>query len=130
MIVIDTSAWVEYLQDTGSTHHRAVRELGVTGDFAVPDVVRLELLAGARDESSAVAIARMLARGTAAGGSLLDHDLAAELYRRARANGRTVRSLIDCVIAATCLRLDLPLLARDRDFAALAAVSDLSMQPV
>lgn len=129
-MIVDTSAWVEFLRSSGTAEHHAVRDVGATGAFTVPDVVRMELLAGARDEPAAAAIARMLARGASASGSLLDHELAAQLYRRARRGGMTVRSLLDCVVAATCLRLDLPLLARDRDFDVLAAVSDLQLVKV
>lgn len=56
-----------------------------------------------------------------------DHDLAASLYRRARAPGRTVRSLVDCLVAAAALRLDAPVLAQDRDYELLATVSDLRL---
>lgn len=38
-----------------------------------------------------------------------------------------MRSLLDCLIAAIALRLDAPLLARDRDFEALATISSLRM---
>ncbi len=47
MILIDTSAWIEFLRDTGSPACRAVDEL-LDGDIAVCDPIRMELLAGAR----------------------------------------------------------------------------------
>ena len=50
---------------------------------------------------------------------------ATTLYRAARKSGRTVRSSVDCLIAACALRHDLEVLHRDRDFGALAAVSAL-----
>jgi predicted nucleic acid-binding protein len=34
----------------------------------------------------------------------------------------TVRSPLDCVVAACALEADMPLLARDQDFAALARI--------
>jgi hypothetical protein len=52
-------------------------------------------------------------------------DEAVDLYRRARAAGRTVRSSVDCLIAACAVRHGLLVLHRDRDFPALAAVSAL-----
>jgi hypothetical protein len=50
---------------------------------------------------------------------------AANLHRTARRKGITVRSSVDCLIAATALRHDLEILHRDRDYPALAKVSTL-----
>jgi predicted nucleic acid-binding protein len=50
---------------------------------------------------------------------------AAELYRTARRAGVTVRSSVDCLIAACAIRHRLPVLHMDRDFDALARVSTL-----
>jgi hypothetical protein len=60
--------------------------------------------------------------------SPLDRDVfseAVDLYRSARRAGLTVRSSIDCLIAACAIRHDLEVLHRDRDYAALAEVSAL-----
>ena len=50
MILIDTSAWIEFLRDTGSPVCARVDEL-LADEIAVCDAVRMEVLAGARDES-------------------------------------------------------------------------------
>ena len=128
MIVVDTSAWVEYLRGTGSTTAVAVRAaIASTDELGVPDVVRLELLAGSADSDVDV-LRRFLARFTALpAASPSDHELAAALYRSARTAGRSVRSLVDCMVAAAALRLDAPVLAQDRDYASLAAVSELRL---
>ena len=44
------------------------------------------------------------------------------LYRSARRVGLTVRSSVDCLVAACALRHDLEVLHRDRDYAALNAL--------
>ena len=49
MIMVDTSAWIEYLRDTRSTVCEAVDAL-LGDDLAVCDVIGMEVLAGARDE--------------------------------------------------------------------------------
>lgn len=129
MILADTSAWVEFLRATGSEVDEAMTvAVRDPGALAVPDVVRLELLAGAGSEVEAEELARLLERFVAAPTlSPGDHDVAAGLYRSARRGGETVRSLVDCLVAAIALRLGLVVLARDRDFAALARVSDLRL---
>jgi len=60
--------------------------------------------------------------------SPLDADVIREavaLYRTARRVGATVRSSVDCVIAACALRHDLVVLHDDRDFDAIARISPL-----
>jgi len=52
-------------------------------------------------------------------------DLAVDLYRAARRGGFTVRSGVDCLIAACAIRNDLEVLHHDRDFDAIARVSPL-----
>ena len=49
MILIDTSAWIEFLRDTGSPTCQRVEEL-LAHDIAVADPIRMEVLAGARNE--------------------------------------------------------------------------------
>jgi len=55
---------------------------------------------------------------------------AAGLHRTARRTGLTVRSSVDCLIAACALRHDLEVLHDDRDFPALANVSGLRQRRV
>jgi len=50
---------------------------------------------------------------------------AVDLYRAARRAGITVRSSVDCLIAACAIRNHLELLHVDRDFAAIARVVPL-----
>ena len=52
-------------------------------------------------------------------------DQAVNLYRRARRAGVTVRSGVDCLIAACALRHNLTVLHADRDFTNLARISAL-----
>jgi predicted nucleic acid-binding protein len=47
------------------------------------------------------------------------------LYRAARRQGVTIRSGVDCLIAACAIRHDLEVLHRDRDYAQIARVSSL-----
>jgi predicted nucleic acid-binding protein len=114
-MVAETSAWVEYPRATGSRSDQVLTAAVRDGrDILVPDVVRLELLSGVADEASAHDLRRLLERFTAVpAASPADHDSAASLYRAARRSGQTVRSLLDCLIAAVTLRVDAPLLACD-----------------
>ncbi len=51
----------------------------------------------------------------------------ATIYRDLRQRGVTVRSPVDALIAAVAIRLDLPVLHRDRDFGAIAHYTPLRL---
>jgi predicted nucleic acid-binding protein len=57
-------------------------------------------------------------------------DDAVDLYRRARRAGLTIRSGVDCLIAACALRHNLEVLHVDRDFTHLSRISQLDARNV
>lgn len=128
MIFVDTSAWVEFLRDTGSRVCNTVDEL-LGSEVATCDVVSMEVLAGARDERHLGQLRGLLARATLISMVPGDYDEAAALYRICRSEGETVRKLVDCLIAAVAIRIDSPLLHSDVDFATLARHTDLVAHP-
>ena len=99
VIVVDTSAWVEFLRDTGSPTCVRVKEL-LGADLATCDAIRMEVLAGARNERHRRDLGRLIARAALVPMRPDDFDQAAALYRQCRRRGETVRVLMDCLIAA------------------------------
>ena len=87
MILIDTSAWIEFLRDTGSPVCLLVDEL-LSEEIAICDAVRMEVLAGARDEFHLMDLRRLLARAVMLPTDPTDYEDAAALYRRCRRQGR------------------------------------------
>ena len=130
MILLDTSAWVEFLRDTGSRVHLAVREI-VRADepFATCAAIRMELLMGARDEHHLQQLSALLARGTMLATPPGRYDEAAALYRQARAHGVTVRRAMDCLIGAHAIAAAVPVLHADADFHGLARSTALEEHP-
>ena len=55
---------------------------------------------------------------------------AVDLYRLARRHGYTIRSSMDCLIAACAIRHDAEVMHRDRDYVALARISSLRERSV
>jgi len=119
LILVDTSAWVEFLRDTGTPICMRVDEL-LADDVATCDPVRMEVLAGARNENHLNDLRRLLARASVVEVLPSDYEDAAGLYRTCRGGGETVRKLIDCLIGAVAIRAGLPLLHADSDFEVLA----------
>jgi predicted nucleic acid-binding protein len=129
MIIVDTSVWIEVF--------RAKNPLDLESLVAFDDVVTClpivqEVLQGFRDEQ-AFRLAResMAALPTVESplGSAV-FDEAVDLYRLARRAGLTVRSSVDCLIAACAVRNGLEIVHRDRDFEALERISALRVRRV
>ena len=124
MLLVDTSVWIEVFRKPPGT--------------SLPDVVDLEevvtclpvvqeVLQGFRDER-AFAAAREAMLSFPVVESPLESEVflqAADLYRTARRAGLTVRSSVDCLIAACAIRNGLTVLHHDRDYPALSRVSPL-----
>jgi predicted nucleic acid-binding protein len=116
MIVVDTSVWIGLFRRHDLPAVQALKILP-TADILVGDVVLLEVLQGMSTEEGAnrkfadlrsFTMARMLGTDAAI--------QAARNYRYLRAQGVTVRSTADCIIATYCLRKGYQLLHNDRDF--------------
>lgn len=124
-MVVDTSAWIEFLRDTGSPTCEAVDRLLGTADLAITDAISMEVLAGARDERHLADLRGLLARCTTLPTGPADYDRTAAMYRTCRRSGDTVHRLIDCLTAAVAVEADAAVLHADADFAVLATHTSL-----
>lgn len=89
----------------------------------------MEVLAGARNDTDLERIAGILARGRDIAVDVRHFESAAVIHRMCGKEGITVRSLIDCLIAAIALSEDVEVLHHDRDFNAIARVVPLRIHP-
>jgi predicted nucleic acid-binding protein len=119
VILVDTSAWIEFLRDTGSPACIRVDAL-LRADIATCDPIQMEVLAGARDEAHLRDLRALLARATLFSAESVDYEVASAIHRTCRHQGDTVRKLIDCLIAAIAIRHDVALLQVDNDFQVVA----------
>ena len=129
MTLVQTSIWIDVF--------RRARPLDLGAHVAFDDVatclpVIQEVLQGFRQER-----AYRAAREAMFALPLVESPLpstlveeAVQLYRAARRQGVTVRSSVDCLIAACALRHDLEVLHRDRDYGQIARVSALRQRTV
>ena len=122
-VLVDTSAWVDFLNGHESAVASALAEL-LRGqdDICTCGIVVTEVFRGLRNERGRSDIARFFRDMTFLEPSGVDAYLrAAELGRRLREKGRTVRSAADCIIASIAEEAGCRLLARDRDLQAILA---------
>ena len=129
MILVDSSAWIEFIRGTGSSVNMAVRSGLLRNDLAHCDVVLMEILAGARDESHLKQLQTVMARPRFVPIVSTDYEDAAALYRQCRRGGETVRKLNDCLIGAVAVRVRAPVLHRDAGFDVLARHTAMQTYP-
>jgi predicted nucleic acid-binding protein len=129
MWIVDTSVWIAVFRRKDPLDLASIIEL----DEALTCLpIVQEVLQGFRDERP-YRIASDAMRSL----PILDNplglevvDAAVDLYRTARRSGVTVRSSVDCLIAASALRHDVGVLHRDRDFKQLSRISGLRQRAV
>lgn len=129
MIVVDSSVWIDHLNEVETPQVREMRALVATDAMVgLTGVILTEVLRGISSNEEADLVERQLS------GFLFlemngfdDHAEAARLFRRARSAGITLRNMADLLIATPCIREDAWLLHSDRDFDNLATVSDLKI---
>ena len=120
-VLVDTSAWVDFLNGFPSPAADALAEL-LQGDDDVCTcgIVVAEVFQGLRRDRGRDTIRRSFEDMTFLEPPGIHlYFRAAELYRGLRERGKTVRSTIDCIIAAIAEDGGCDLLARDRDMDAI-----------
>jgi predicted nucleic acid-binding protein len=132
LILVDTSAWIEYLRDTTHPVTEILDTLLQTGDEIVTtEPVVMEVLAGARTPEELEDLReQLLAFPLLHLEGLTDFEEAARIYRACREAGETVRSQIDCLIAVPAIRVGAAILQADRDFDVIARHTDLAIHPL
>ena len=129
MILVDTSAWVEFDRATGSAVDiRLTQLITDDGPLAVTEPVVMEVLAGARSDARERDLRRLLQRfHLHSVDPAPDFEAAARIYRQCRQHGVTPRGLIDCLIAAVAWRNNATLLAYDIDLHRVAGIIGIHM---
>jgi predicted nucleic acid-binding protein len=129
VILVDTSAWVEYDRATGSAVDERLAELITGGEgLAVTEPVIMEVVAGARSDERERDLRRLLLRfDLLRFDAAVDFDAAARIYRACCREGVTPRGLIDCMIASVAHRHGVALLALDADLNRIADIVGIEL---
>lgn len=121
MILADTSIWIDLLAGGLQMREEDLPNLVVCGP------VVQEVLQGLKPSAVSDAFRdRFLALPVVSNPIPLELFVsAAEIYRQGRKRGLTIRSSVDCLIAAIAIENSIPVWHRDRDFTAIARYTPL-----
>jgi len=123
MLLVDSSIWIDTTRGATTDGARFIASRDDGEELAITGVIFQEVLQGARDDKSYDRLRDMLwALTFLTPREQSTYEIAAQLYRRARTAGLTIRSSSDCLIAALALEHGALLVHNDRDFQTLAQV--------
>ena len=122
MILVDTSIWIELLAGRlGGVEEQRLLRFATCGP--VLQEVAQGLRPGSAGEAFRSAILALPILSDPAPARL--YLAAADLYRQGRRRGLTIRSSVDCLIAAIAIENRVPVWHRDRDFTTIARFTEL-----
>ena len=121
MTLVDTSVWIDYFAGRPLPHVAALVELiEARDDLALCGLVLTEVLQGIRTDDD---YDRVLTHFRTLTLLPMEHSifvLGADIYRKLRRRGTTIRRTNDCLIAAVALSYEIALLHADADFDRIA----------
>jgi predicted nucleic acid-binding protein len=121
MIVVDSSVWIANLRGQDTDPVRKLRDIEDGSQILVGDLILLEVLQGARDDSHARQIEQFLRQFEIV--PMMNASLAVRAagnYRLLRQKGITIRKTIDVIIGTFCIENRYFLLQHDKDFSPMA----------
>jgi predicted nucleic acid-binding protein len=128
MILVDSSVWIDYLRRRGDPAMHELRQLirDQPHSIACSEPIAMELLAGTTDDLAFRRTQNLVNRlPSLAIAPDDDFRAAADIYRAARRQGHTIRSMVDCLIAAIAIRRGVTLLHKDADFEVIGQFTEL-----
>jgi predicted nucleic acid-binding protein len=129
MLLVDTSVWVDYFNDHRSPEaEQLAASLAADDPMVMLGLVATEVLAGLRTDAEAERVGVMLdAFDAVPAFTGSDYRSAAGIYRKCRAAGEMVGSVVVCLIAQACLSHGYRLLSKDSDFRKIARNTPLRL---
>lgn len=121
MILVDTSVWIDFFAGREHPHVLTLEQLILDNeDLALCGIILTEILQGIADDAAHRRVRRHLSPMIMLPMPESVFVRAAEIYRKLRKKGVTIRKTNDCIIAATALEHRCRLLHNDKDFASIA----------
>ena len=116
-VLVDTSVWIDFFHGVASDKVARLETcIAQRDDLCCCGFILTEVLQGIRDEQEFGATKRLFGNLVWLADDRTTFELGAGIYRELRRKGATIRSPIDCLIAAIVVQHGVSLLENDRDF--------------
>ena len=121
MILVDTSVWIDFFAGRDLPHVAKLEQFILDNeDLALCGIILTEILQGISDDTTYRRVRRDLSPLIMLPMPSTVFVRAADIYRKLRKQGITIRKSNDCIIAATALEHHCQLLHNDKDFTPVA----------
>lgn len=118
MILVDTSVWIDFFTGSDTPHRRILHKLiEKEEEICITEIILTEILQGIKEDTAYETTKSYLLefpiirpKGNET------YISAADIYRKCRKQGKTIRKTIDCIIAAIAQENNLTILHNDNDF--------------
>jgi hypothetical protein len=127
MIVVDTTVWADWFNGAQTPEVDRLEQALTAQEAGLTLVILTEVLQGFRADADFERARAWLVRLPVLELDVQGHVAAAALFRRLRRKGITVRGVVGCIVAQTCIVAGAELLTGDRDFAAIARHAPLRL---
>ena len=129
MILIDSSIWIPFFNGQKNLQVEVMKTLIANDEDVCLSVhILMEILQGFRTDKDFHQVHGYLQMFPVVDmGGMSSYVAAAQIYRRCRKKGITIRRGMDCIIAQTAVENDLVLLHDDADFDRIASVIPLQI---
>lgn len=128
MVIIDTSAWIEFFRNGVPSVVERVEACLDQGVAAIGDLVYCEVMQGIRVQHQRRSISGLLLQLPQF--EMVGFEIAertANNYAYLRSRGVTIRKTIDVIIGTFCIENGFPLIHHDRDFDPMAKLMGLQI---
>jgi len=121
VIIVDTSVWIEFLEGGNHwTKERLKEKIANRESVAYTEMILLEILTGLELRKDREKVEKNFQTNVLLPGKRSTTMLAAEIYQELRRKGKTIRSIVDCMISAVAIETGATILHKDRDFEYIA----------
>lgn len=117
MVLVDTTVWIDFFSGKAEKHVRILENLITKReDICISGIILTEILQGIRNDRDYSKTKLLLGNLIFLPMQYSSYILSAEMYRKLRRRGITIRKTMDCMIAAVAIDHDTFFLHNDRDF--------------
>jgi predicted nucleic acid-binding protein len=117
MVMVDTTVWLDFFSAHSYPHVKTLGNLILNReDICICGIILTEVLQGIRKDSEFRRTRDLFATLIFLPMRYSSFLRSAEIYRKLRRKGITIRKPVDCMIASIAIENEIPLLHNDKDF--------------
>ena len=117
MVLVDTTVWIDFFSAHPYPHVKTLENLIINReDICICGIILTEVLQGIRKDSEFRRTRDLFTTLIFLPMRYSSFLRSAEIYRKLRRKGITIRKPVDCMIASIAIENEIPLLHNDKDF--------------